>query len=123
MDIRQAVSLDGIPLCDEDRAILSLECPTVVGHTCKIIGLAPDGVGLPEIRARIAARLDAAPVLTRKLGGAPATPCWVPDIDFDLDRHVVGVPGPPVDAAGLRQVVAALFAQHLDRDHPLWRMD
>ncbi len=123
MDIRQAVVPDQIPLCDEDCAILALECATVVGHTCKIIGLAPDGVDVEGIRLRIASRLGAAPVLTRKLGGGPDEPCWVPDPDFDIARHVVAVPGPPVDASGLRQLVGELFPQHLDRAHPLWRMD
>jgi len=123
MDIRHAVAPDEIPLCDEDRAILALECATVVGHTCKIIGLAPDGADVEAIRARIAARLDSAPVLTRKLGGGPNEPCWVEDPDFDIARHVVVVPGQPVDAAGLRRVVGELFPQHLDRSHPLWRMD
>ncbi len=124
MDIRQAVVPDQIPLCDEDRAILDLECETVVGHTCKVIQLAPDGLDVSEIRTIVASRIAAAPILTRRLGGTAAAPAWVVDPDFDLDRHIVGVGfAAPLDAHGLRRYVGAQFACHLPRDRPLWKMD
>ena len=107
----------------EDLAILALECPTVVGHTCKIIGLGPSTLTAGDIRSRVASRLDAAPVLRRRLSGSGGTREWVTDPEFDIGRHVVEVPGPPVDEAGLRALVGSLFAQHLDREHPLWQMD
>lgn len=43
--------------------------------------------------------------------------------DFDPESHVVGVDRPPVDDAGLRELVADLFAQRRDRRMPLWRID
>src|ERR1700709_1013947 len=81
----------------EDLAILALECPTVVGHTCKIIGIAPGGLSVEGIRARVAARLDAAPVLLRRLGGPEHAREWVADASFNVDRHVVAVPVEPLD--------------------------
>ena len=107
----------------EDLAILALECPTVVGHTCKIIGLGPSALDADAIRSRVAARLDAAPVLRRRLGGPLDAREWVVDSEFDVARHVVAVPVEPLDAPGLRALVGTLFAQHLDRDRPLWQMD
>ena len=107
----------------EDRAILALECPTVVGHTCKVARLAlrvePD-----RIRARVAERLSAVPVLTRRLGGDPDAPEWVEDAAFDLTHHVRPAPVEgPLDEQGLRNALAGAFAEHLDRDRPLWRID
>ncbi len=115
---------EAIALGDEDRAILDLECETVVGHTCKVIQLAPGGLDVDAIRTIVGRRIAAAPLLTRRLGGTPAAPAWVTDPDFDLSRHVVpaAVAG-PLDDAGLRRYVGELFAQHLDRQQPLWQLD
>ncbi|HEX4016876.1 MAG TPA: wax ester/triacylglycerol synthase domain-containing protein [Frankiaceae bacterium] len=124
MPSEQAVADEPIALSVEDRAILDLECATVVGHTCKVIQLAPDGLGVSEIRALVASRIFATPLLTRRLGGRPDAPAWVVDPDFDLERHIVGVDfDSPLDAHGLRRYVGAQFATHLPRDRPLWQMD
>jgi diacylglycerol O-acyltransferase / wax synthase len=118
---------DLIPLGAEDRAILELECHTIAGHTCKIARLAPGPSGpleLERLRARIAERIELAPALTRRLGGSPQAPAWVPDADFDLSAHVVAAPVEgPVDRAGLLALIARLFEQRLDRSRPLWRID
>jgi diacylglycerol O-acyltransferase len=113
-----------IPLAQEDRAILALERETIVGHTCKVIVLGDGAPDVGALRAAIAGRLAAAPLLTRRLGGAADAPVWVPDDAFDVARHVVaGEVAGPVDDAGLRDEVARLFAQRLDRARPLWRID
>jgi hypothetical protein len=114
-----------VPLGPEDLAILELESATVVGHTCKILRLGPDGPGVAEMRRRIAERIHLAPALTRKLGtGADGAPAWVLDPDFSVAEHVLEhAHGQPVDHAGLRRCVARLFEEHLDRERPLWRMD
>ncbi len=113
-----------IALGDEDRAILDLECETVVGHTCKVILLAPGGLDADAIRTIIAGRIGAAPLLTRRLGGTSKVPAWVPDPSFDLARHVVpAAVAEPLDDCGLRGHVAELFAEHLDRGRPLWQLD
>jgi hypothetical protein len=113
-----------IPLEAEDRAILDLECETVAGHACKVLVLAPPAPGLAALRERVADRIAAAPELARRLGRADGAPAWVPAGRVDLDARVVASPaGAPLDAAGLRREVAALFAERLDRSEPLWRID
>lgn len=114
---------DRVPLSDEDRAILDLECPTVVGHVLHMAMLQGDPVDAAAVRGRIAERLPAAPELRYRLAGTPDEPVWVPDPGLDLAVHVVDAPDGPYDDAGLRALVADRFARHLDRDRPLWSMD
>ena len=113
-----------VPLTDEDRAILELESDTIAGHTCKIIVLGEGGLGASALRELIAERIGSAPALTRRLGGTADAPAWVDDPGFDLSEHVVDaeLPG-ALDERGLRDATAELFAQHLDRSRPLWRLD
>jgi diacylglycerol O-acyltransferase / wax synthase len=111
-----------IPLSDEDRAILALESERVAGHCCKVIILRGEPT-LEDLRASIAGRIGAAPELTRRLAGTADSPTWLQSDDFDPESHVVGVDRSPVDDAGLRELVADLFAQRLDRQMPLWRID
>jgi diacylglycerol O-acyltransferase / wax synthase len=116
--------VDVLPLTDEDRAILALESPTVAGHTCKVIIVAPPAPSIDDLRAAIEKRLDAAPALKRRLGESEAGPAWVPDEDFDIAQHVLGrSESQPLDRGSLCDDVAVLFAQRLDRDRPLWRID
>ena len=117
------MGVPGIPLSAEDQAILALESPTVVGHTCKVIVVGPGAPDVAGLRARIAERLASTPALTRRLEQSPAGPAWVPDERFELTAHVVEVRGAPREAADLRSVVADLFAERLDRTRPLWRID
>jgi hypothetical protein len=114
---------DAIPLELEDRTILGVECATIAGHTCKIVSV--DGAtDVDALRASVAERIGAAPLLTRKLGGSEREPTWVVDDAFDLDRHIVAAPvDEPLDEAGLRAEVARLFEQRLDRSRPLWQID
>lgn len=112
-----------VPLSDEDRAILDLECTTVVGHV--LHGTILDGapVDAAALRGQIAARLPAAPELRYRLDERGGAPVWVPDGELDLERHVVDAPGGPYDDEALRALVADRFAQHLDRARPLWAID
>ncbi|MEJ2860446.1 wax ester/triacylglycerol synthase domain-containing protein [Actinomycetospora flava] len=112
-----------MPLSDEDRAILDLECPTVVGHVLHAAMLVGAPVTAAELRERIAARLPGAPELRYRLTELPGGPAWVPDADLDLTRHVVDAPDGPYDDAALRALIAARFARHLDRSRPLWAID
>jgi diacylglycerol O-acyltransferase len=116
---------DWVPLSAEDRAILALESPTIAGHTCKIIHLSESAPDVSALRARISERMHLAPALTRRLTPGPdGAPGWVPDPEFSVERHVVEHHhDDPVDPAGLRQCVARLFEQRLERDRPLWRFD
>jgi WS/DGAT/MGAT family acyltransferase len=108
-----------IPLAPEDLQILAVEGPTVAGHTCKVVVLGSDAPDLAALRASIAARLPAEPLLTRRLGGPAHARAWVPDDRFAIAEHVVAAP----PAADLAAAVATLFEQRLDRERPLWRID
>jgi hypothetical protein len=113
-----------IPLSDEDRAILDLECAAIAGHTCKVVALGGVGIGVEELRERIGSRLAATPELTRRLGGNPERPAWVPADGFHVADHVRAsrlAPAPERDA--VLAEVARLFEQRLDRDRPLWAID
>ena len=116
--------MDPIPLAEEDRAILALESDTVAGHTCKVVVVAEGGPGLEALRASVAARIERAPALVTRLGEAEGAPAWVAAKGFDPADHVVAAAGGArLDEAALRATVSELFAQRLDRDRPLWRMD
>jgi diacylglycerol O-acyltransferase len=118
------VNADVIPLAPEDRAILAIESATVAGHTCKVVLVGEGAPDADALRALVARRIDAAPMLTRRLGGDDDAPVWIADPDFDIAAHVAAAPeGGPVDDAGLRAEVARLFEERLDRSRPLWRMD
>lgn len=118
------MSGEAIPLSGEDRAILDLECGTIAGHTGKVIVLGAGAPDLASLRALIGGRIGGAPELTRRLGGTPQEPAWVFDEEFDVDAHVVAGEGEsPLDEPALRDEVAELFSQRLERDRPLWRLD
>ncbi len=121
--LAQEPEMGARPLSREDLSILALEDETVAGHTCKVIVL--DGpLAVDALRASIAARLHRAPRLSLRLGEIDGAPWWVPDAQVDVTAHVVEAsPGRALDEAGFRATVAAIFAQHLDRSRPLWRID
>ncbi|PWW24955.1 wax ester synthase-like acyl-CoA acyltransferase family protein [Geodermatophilus normandii] len=112
-----------VPLTAEDRAILALEGPQLVGHTATVVHLPGGAPDLRLLRDAVARRLPAAPRLTWRLGGTSEEPVWRPD-EVDVAAHVraVGAVG-PLDAAGFRTELVRLFEEHLDRSLPLWRMD
>jgi diacylglycerol O-acyltransferase / wax synthase len=111
-------------LSAQDVQILRLERGPIRGHICKIVLLEAPAPTLEELRAHIDARLDAAPRLRRRLLKTPLNvgrPIWTDDTDFDIARHVVDAGTAPREQ--LKEYVAYLMAERLDRDHPLWRMD
>jgi diacylglycerol O-acyltransferase len=118
-------------LSAQDAQILRLEAGPIRGHSAKVIVLAPAGQhalpGLAELRAAIAARLDAAPRLRQRLVRSPlpmSRPAWADDPRFDVTRHVELVPVKgPVSRSGLERIVAGLMARRLDRSRPLWHLD
>jgi len=113
----------GRRLSPEDLSILALENETVAGHTCKVMVLGGP-IDLGRLRSSIGERLHRAPELSMCLREVGGEPWWVPDPQVDLTAQVVvsGAPG-AVDEAGFRATVAGIFAQHLDRSRPLWRID
>ncbi len=113
-----------IPLTAEDRAILALESPEVVGHTCLVVRLAAGAPDVDELRDAVTRRLPEAQRLTWRLAGTAHEPVWSPDEAMDVAAHIGAVGGAaPLDESGLRAQVARLFVQHLDRRRALWRMD
>ena len=117
------VCVPATPLTPEDEAILQLEGRLIVGHTCKVIVLDRNAPSLSALRRRIAERLDAVAPLRVRLEGAPGRMTWVRVAELDLHAHVVEAPGPPMEPERLHEAVGALFAQHLDRKRPLWRIE
>ena len=125
------VSADGRPakgtgarrLSPEGQRILALENETVAGHTCKVIEL--DGpLDVDRLRASIAERLPRAPKLSMRLTEIDGAPWWIPDPQVDIAAQVVeSGRSAAADEAGFLATVSAIFAQHLDRSRPLWRMD
>lgn len=111
-----------LPLSREDRGILDVEGADIVGHTCKVIILAPPAPSLETLRVQIASRIQNAPMLLRRLGAGRDGPVWIQGQEIDIGTHVVES-GMASGEAGFRQQVAALFAQRLDRDRPLWQID
>jgi Wax ester synthase/diacylglycerol acyltransferase catalytic domain/WS/DGAT C-terminal domain len=106
-----------IPLSREDRDILALESATIAGHTCKVAVFEGDPPPLAELRESVASRLP--DMLRWRLGGTQADPAWVEDDGFEIENHVVAGPA----NAELEACVAGLFAERLDRSHPLWQID
>ena len=95
----------------------------MAGHTCKVILL--DGALDPgSLRTSITRRLPRAPMLSMRLGEIDGAPWWVPAPQVDMAAHVVTAPVSGAEhEAGFRATVAGIFAQHLDRSRPLWRID
>ena len=112
-----------IPLSEEDRAILALEGPTIVGHTCKVIRLAEPAPSLQALRAHIGSRLGGEPLLRTRLEDRGGAPRWIGDPGFEIANHVVDTGRRDLDEADLEPLVAQLFERRLDRDLPLWRID
>ena len=61
-------------------------------------------------------------MLSMRLGEIDGEPWWVPAPQLDLAAHVAAAPSSGAGEAGFRATVAGVFAQHLDRSRPLWRM-
>ena len=110
-------------LSAEDRGILALENETVAGHTAKVI-MVRGSLDLDQLRSSVAARLPGAPLLRMRLAERHGDPWWVPDPQLDVQAHVVQADqSAAAGDAGFRAAVAGIFAQHLDRSRPLWRID
>lgn len=121
--VASATETEGVPLTPEDLAILAKESSTVVGHVGKVIVVGPT-LSIDELRASLESRITGLPSLTRRLGGPPGAPAWVPDPAFHLEDHVVdATSSSPLTTADLNHQIAELFAQRLDRSRPLWRID
>jgi hypothetical protein len=109
------------PLTREDLAILELENDLVAGHACKVVRL-DDAIDVQRLRTAIGERLPAASRLSLRLSEVKGEPWWIADPGIDVAEHVVEAPGQRNESDFLA-AVARIFAQHLDRSRPLWRID
>ena len=117
------VESEAVPLQPEDRAILDLESETIAGHTCKVIRIGPGAPGLGALRELVDRRLSGVPELQWRLGGTAAEPAWVPAESFDVNRRVRPFEhDEPLGEDEIAPAVAALFAERLDRERPLWQI-
>lgn len=115
-----------------DATFLYLETPQMPMHVGALHVLElPAGYRgrfVADLRRHLASRLDAAPVLRRRLLWMPlnlANPAWV-DAQPDLRQHVVEVRLPKTRKGGgleaLEAEVGRLHGILLDRSRPLWKM-
>lgn len=116
-----------------DATFLHLETPQMPMHVgaLHVFELPPGQTGkfITRLRAHIASRLPAAPVLRRRLWWMPlnlANPAWV-DAEPDLKQHIVEIKLPPSARLGdgmaaMEEAVSQLHPVLLDRDRPLWKM-
>jgi diacylglycerol O-acyltransferase / wax synthase len=115
------------PLSLDDAQILRLESAAIKGHTGKLLVLAPGPSGTSvetsALRDRVAERIARFPRLSRRVElPRHGEPRWV-EAEPDLDWHVAGSDGPPLDDEGFRLAAGEILAERLDHDRPLWRLD
>ena len=111
-----------------DATFLYLETPQMPMHVGALhvfeLPAGSRGRFVVALRKHIAARLDAAPALRRKVWWMPlnlANPAWV-DAEPDLKQHIVEVK--LAKGAGIAELEAAVSRLHavlLDRQRPLWK--
>lgn len=117
------------PLSYEDLAILRMESETVAGHTLKVAILnPPPNEPRPDVealRTRIAARIERAPRLRRRLQmSSKRRAAWVDDPGFDGHDHVRAVPiSGSLSDDDLRRIYARMVEERLDRSRQLWTID
>ena len=111
-----------------DAWFLYLERPTVPLHVTGFLvvdpSTAPKGFSFAQLRRYLEGRLDAMPMLRRRLVEVPFSidhPSWLEDPDFDLDEHlhhhVLPSPGSDRDLA---DYVGGYASVPLDRSRPMW---
>ncbi len=116
-----------------DATFLHLETADMPMHVgaLHVFEIPPGQTGkfVTRLRAHIASRLSAAPMLRRRLWWMPlnlANPAWV-DADPDLRVHIVEIKLPPSGKLGdgmpaLEALVSERHSVLLDRKRPLWKM-
>ncbi|MGP3533476.1 wax ester/triacylglycerol synthase domain-containing protein [Microbacterium sp. RD1] len=109
-------------LSPDDARILALESDAVLGHTLKLLILAPGPtLDVEGVRERLRARLPHFPRALDRVEQTAAGPAWVPAPTIDMDAHVRARPA--ATPADLRLAVSELMSERLDRRRPLWTLD
>ena len=110
------------PVSTADAAWLRMESPTNPMTVTGVLGLG-DEMTLDTLKAWVAERLLVFDRFRMRIEdpGSP-DPRWVPDEDFDLDRHVHEVDLPaPGGQAGLQALVSQLMSTPLAFHRPPWQ--
>lgn len=113
-----------------DAAFLYLETPTMHMHIVGAIVLdpstMPDGYSYERMKKLVRSKIHRIPPFYQKLRRVPLDlehPYWVPDPDFDIDRHVYRVVVPePGGSEEFGKLVGEIAAKPLDRSRPLWEL-
>ena len=109
-----------------DASFLEQESPESHMHVGALVSLEGPAPALPDFLDLLRGRLHLVPRYRQKLAVPPletGRPLWVDDPDFNLEYHVrhTALPSPGSEEQ-LRNLVARIFSQQLDRSKPLWEL-
>ena len=112
-------------MSSRDAGFLYLERPNALLHIA-CLAVVEGVLSRDALVARVKARLPRLGRYAQRATPVPLSlghPTWEDDPRFDVERHVQrwALPAPGGDGE-LAEMVAALLAQPLDRDRPLWEM-
>lgn len=119
---------NALKLSSLDAAFLYMETPEMPMHVGSLsLFQLPEGYTgdyFEAFKAQIADRLDAAPMLKRKMARTVLDfdhPSWIEDEQFDINRQMFrGSLAAPSDMETLRRTVGWMHAKLLNRARPLW---
>jgi len=109
-----------------DASFLHQEGPDSHMHIGALVTLEGPAPDLEDFLDVLRGRLHLVPRYRQRLAFPPAgsgRPLWVDDPDFSLEYHVrhTALPAPGSEEQ-LRNLVARIYSQRLDRDKPLWEL-
>jgi diacylglycerol O-acyltransferase / wax synthase len=109
-----------------DASFLVQEGPDSHMHVGALVTLEGPAPSMDDFLDSLRGRLHLVPRYRQKLAFPPAAtgrPVWIDDPDFVLDYHVrhTALPAPGSEEQ-LRNLVARIFSQQLDRHKPLWEL-
>ena len=109
-----------------DASFLHIEGPMNPMHVGGVSIFEGPAPPFEQLSAMVAGKLDLVPRYRQKVRFVPlglGRPVWVDDPHFNLSYHVrhSALPAPGSEEQ-LRRTAARIFAQHLDRNKPLWEI-
>lgn len=112
-------------LSTQDASFLYVERPNQPMHVGSV-NVYDGHISREDLIEVLESRMHLIPRYRQKVVFPPfgiAHPTWEDDPDFDVQRHIQEVALPaPADDRTLSEVGGRLFAQVLDRSHPLWQL-
>jgi diacylglycerol O-acyltransferase / wax synthase len=109
-----------------DASFLHIERPTNAMHIGGVSIFEGPAPPFDHFEGMVAGKLDVVPRYRQKVRFIPlglGRPVWVDDPHFNLSYHLrhTALPAPGSEDK-LRRTAARIFAQHLDRNKPLWEI-